>query len=190
VPASSVRSEPVSFSSVWRETSHIISVLASLSCSLRDAQVFDALVTHYWQVHSHRPACRQLMIDFMTVESQRDVVSIWNEEHWAQHGALRNAAGDWYRSRHHTVSTGGLSPIGQVETNPLQTLEHQSADQERSAAWNGRPCCMPNLNPVGQERDQLTVDSSYEIVVHAEHRCFSWVASPWRCDDCLPAMTV
>ena len=37
VPVSSVRSESVSFSSIWREPNHISSVLAALSCSLRDA---------------------------------------------------------------------------------------------------------------------------------------------------------
>ena len=37
VPVSSVRSESVSFASIWREPNHISSVLAALSCSLRDA---------------------------------------------------------------------------------------------------------------------------------------------------------
>ena len=48
----------------------------------------------------------------MTVENHRDVFGIWNEEHWAQHGALRDAAGDWYRSWHHTIDTEGLKAEG------------------------------------------------------------------------------
>ena len=120
--------------------------------------VFDALVTHYWQVRSRRPACHQHIGDDWLDDCRK---STWRRlcMKWIALVPARSLVERcrWLVSvltsqRWHRTSESGQT--SKIKTNPLQTVEHRNTDQGRLAVWSGRPYQMPNLSPVGRERWQ------------------------------------
>ena len=101
-------------------------------CHWYNVQVFDALVTHCWQVRSHRPVCHQHTDDDWHDDCQK---LMWRHlcMKWRALGPTRSLAGRcrWLVSvliSHRLHRRSGSGHASRMKTNPLQTLEHRNAD--------------------------------------------------------------
>jgi len=142
-------------------------------CHWYNFQVFDAPVTHSWQVRSHKPAYHQHIEDDWLNDCRKSTWRLLCMK-WRALGPAQSLAGRcrWLISvltSHHWHRRSESGQTSKMKTNPLQALGRRSrtvSSVERSTVSNA------------ELKSSRT--SSYKIVVHAEHRCLGWVASAVR----------
>ena len=145
-------------------------------CHWYNFQVFDAPVTHSWQVRSHKPAYHQHIEDDWLYDCRKSTWRLLCMK-WRALGPAQSIAGRcrWLISvltSHHWHRRSESGQTSKMKTNPLQALD---ADQGQLAVWSGRPYQMPNLNPVVQARTRSLYTQSIAVSVE-------W---PRRYEDCL-----
>ena len=110
-------------------------------CHWYNIQVFDATVTQYWQLRSHKPACHEHISDDWLDDCRKSTRFILYMK-WRALGPARSLAGRcrWLVSvltSHHWHRRSEFSQTTKMKTNPLLTLESQNVDQGQLAVWSG-----------------------------------------------------
>jgi len=64
----------------------------------------------------------EMITDLLFTRNRHDIVRIWDEQTWAEHGVTESYGTLWYRIRHFTVNTESPSPVTQVQWQPCHGI--------------------------------------------------------------------